>query len=209
MTGALPSPLHDAITTLLGRDRRSLLGIVGAPGAGKSTLAEHIAAQFPADVVIVPMDGFHLANAELDRLGRRNRKGAPDTFDAAGFIALLRRLKTPTPDEIVYAPRFERAIEEPIAGAIPVPPAVPLVVVEGNYLLLDGPWTPVRGLLDRSAYVATSQAQRQAWLLARHMGFGRSREEATAWIEQTDEPNAVLIEQSSSRADFTIVPEAR
>lgn len=204
MSEPLPEPLRRAVAARLARGGRSLLGIVGPPGAGKSTLAERVAAAFQADMVVVPMDGFHLANAELDRLGRRDRKGAPDTFDAAGFVALLRRLREPTAGEIVYAPRFERAVEEPIAGAIPVPAATPLVVVEGNYLLLDGPWGPVRGLLDTCCYVRTPPAQRHAWLLARHMAFGRSREEALAWIAHTDEPNAALIEHSADRADFTV-----
>jgi len=150
------------------------------------------------------MDGFHLANAELDRLGRRDRKGAPDTFDVAGFVALLDRLRHPVAGETVYAPRFERAIEEAIAGAIPVPAGTPLVVVEGNYLLLEGPWSPVRGLLDRCCYVRTPPAQRRDWLLARHMAFGRSRAEALDWIDRTDEPNAVLIERSAMRADFAV-----
>ena len=204
MTGTLPSALREAVVTQLARGGRGLIGIVGPPGAGKSTLAERVAAEFAADVVIVPMDGFHLANAELDRLGRRDRKGAPDTFDVPGFVALLARLRNPAPDETVYAPRFERAIEEAIAGAIPVPATTSIVLVEGNYLLLDGPWSPVRRLLDVCCYVRTSPAQRRAWLLARHMAFGRSRADALAWIDHTDEPNAVRIEQSAARADFAI-----
>jgi pantothenate kinase len=204
MTAALPTPLRDAIGALIARGGRTLFGIVGPPGAGKSTLAERIAEQFAEQTVVVPMDGFHLANAELDRLGRRDRKGAPDTFDVAGFVALLDRLRHPIAGETVYAPRFERAIEEAIAGAIPVPAGTPLVVVEGNYLLLDGPWSPVRGLLDRCCYVPTSPAQRRDWLLARHMAFGRSRAEARDWIDRTDEPNAVLVEQSAWRADFAV-----
>lgn len=204
MSDTLPATLQDAIVVLLDRKKRSLFGIAGAPGAGKSTLAARIAAQFPDDVAIVPMDGFHLANAELDRLGRKGRKGAPDTFDVAGFIALLHRLKKPPTDGIVYAPRFERAIEEPIAGATPVLASTPLIVVEGNYLLLDGLWSPVRSLLDGCCYVRTPQKKRLAWLLDRHMSFGRSREEAIAWIEHTDELNAVLIERSATRADFSV-----
>jgi pantothenate kinase len=204
MTAALPTPLRDAIGALLARGGRALFGIVGPPGAGKSTLADRIAEQFAEQTVVVPMDGFHLANAELDRLGRRDRKGAPDTFDVAGFVALLDRLRHSIAGEAVYAPRFERAIEEAIAGAIPVPADKPLVLVEGNYLLLDGPWAPVRGLLDRCCYVRTPPAQRRDWLLARHMAFGRSRAEALDWIDHTDEPNAVRIEQSAARADFAV-----
>src|SRR5262245_1678528 len=95
---------------------RRLLGVCGAPGAGKSTLAGALATALGRRAVVAPMDGFHLAQAELDRLGRADRKGAPDTFDAAGYVALLRRLRTAT-EPVVYAPRFHREIEEPIAGA--------------------------------------------------------------------------------------------
>ena len=128
--------------------RRALLGIAGGPGAGKTTLAERLTRELNGDgepwVAHVPMDGFHLADVELDRLGRRNRKGAPDTFDAAGYAALLERLRGDE-EGVVYAPGFERALEQPVAGSIPVPPTARLVVTEGNYLLVDeGPWRRVR-----------------------------------------------------------------
>ncbi len=136
--------------------RRAILGIAGPPGSGKSTLAAHLVRELNGTgepwVAHVPMDGFHLADAELDRLGRRDRKGAPDTFDAAGYAALLERLReerTETDGDIVYAPGFERVLEQPVAGALPVPPAARLVVTEGNYLLLDsGAWARVRPRLD-------------------------------------------------------------
>ena len=132
---------------------RRLLGITGAPGAGKSTIAARVVEALGDAAVLVPMDGFHLANAELERLGRRDRKGAIDTFDAHGYVALLRRLRSPA-GATVYAPLFRREIEEPIACAIPVGPEVPLVVTEGNYLLVpDEPWAAVRGLLDEAWYV--------------------------------------------------------
>ena len=128
---------------------------------------------------LVPMDGFHLAQAELERLGRAERKGAPDTFDAHGYVALLRRLRTPLPDEVVYAPEFRRELEEPVAGALAVPPAVPCVVTEGNYLLMDTPgWREVRPLLDEVWYVETDDALRVQRLVARHQQFGRSADAA-------------------------------
>ncbi|MDQ4104710.1 MAG: nucleoside/nucleotide kinase family protein, partial [Actinomycetota bacterium] len=117
-------------------DGRRILGITGAPGAGKSTVARRLVKALAGAAVLVEMDGYHLAQVELERLGRVERKGAPDTFDAAGYVALLRRLRTPDA-ATVYAPEFRRAIEEPVAGAVPVPPGVPLVITEGNYLLLD------------------------------------------------------------------------
>jgi pantothenate kinase len=119
--------LVDRARALLARDKRSILGLVGAPGSGKSTAAKFLAESLGASVVVVPMDGFHLAQVELARLGRASRKGAPDTFDAAGYVALLRRLRMQPPDEVVYAPAFHREIEEPVAGAIPIFPETKLV----------------------------------------------------------------------------------
>lgn len=195
--------------SLLARSNRSLLGLAGAPGSGKSTLASALAEALGPLAVVVPMDGFHLANDELARLGRARRKGAPDTFDAAGYVALLRRLKHPEPGETVYAPQFRREIEEPVAGAIPVAPEKRLVITEGNYLLMDGPFAPVRDLLDESWFVATDEALRDAWLLARHVAFGRSAAEARAWVNATDLPNARLILATRDRANLAVDPQAQ
>lgn len=207
-----PPPCPDPIgraRSLAGGGGRVLLGLAGAPGAGKSTLARHLAdALGPGVAAVVPMDGFHLANAELARLGRAERKGAPDTFDAAGFVALLRRLSAPVAGETVYAPAFHRAIEEPVAGAIPVDPAVTLVIVEGNYLLLDGAWAGVRPLLAEAWFVEAGEARRHAWLLARHIAYGRTAQDAAAWVESTDEPNARLIRMTRARADCWVQPAA-
>jgi pantothenate kinase len=137
--------------------QRRILGLAGAPGAGKSTLARAILEALPGRAVVVPMDGFHLANVELKRLGRASRKGAEDTFDSAGYVALLGRLRAQRSDQIIYAPTFRREIEEPVAGAIPVMPDVPLVITEGNYLLLrHGHWKAVRPLLDEAWYVMST-----------------------------------------------------
>ncbi|MGK5679778.1 nucleoside/nucleotide kinase family protein [Actinoplanes sp. URMC 104] len=183
---------------------RRLLGLVGAPGAGKSTLAAQLVDALAPAAVLVPMDGFHLAGAELDRLGRRDRKGAPDTFDAAGYVALLTRLRHPGPD-VVYAPTFDRRLEEPIAGAIPAPPTVPLVVTEGNYLLLDdGPWTGVRPLLDETWYVHISDSVRVERLIHRHIEHGKQPAAARAWVLGSDEANARLITATRPRADLVI-----
>ena len=181
---------------------RRLLGVVGPPGAGKSTLAALMAQALGERAQAVPMDGYHLAQVELERLGRAHRKGAPDTFDAAGYAALLRRLRQQGADETVYAPDFRREIEEPVAGALPVFAATPLVITEGNYLLLDDDpaWAPVADLLDEAWYLDVPANLRLERLAARHVQFGRTREQALAWIAQTDEPNARRIEASAHRA---------
>ena len=199
----IDTQVRERVEALMARGGRRILGIAGAPGAGKSTLAAQLVAHLGKAAVIVPMDGFHLANAELKRLDRADRKGAHDTFDGYGYVALLRRLRSPRTGETVYAPAFHREIEEPVAGEIPIASDVRLVITEGNYLLLEeGPWSEVHGLLDEAWYVDVDGAQRKAQLLERHMRFGRSREDALDWIENTDEPNARLIAATAGRADF-------
>ncbi|TGN79289.1 nucleoside/nucleotide kinase family protein [Streptomyces bauhiniae] len=195
--------------------QRAILGIAGGPGAGKTTLAGHLVRALNADgppwVAHVPMDGFHLADAELDRLGRRDRKGAPDTFDAAGYAALLRRLRErPTDaDEVVYAPAFERDLEQPVAGSIPVPPSARLVVTEGNYLLLrEGSWAGVRPLLDEVWYCEVDEPERVRRLVARHVEFGKEHTAAVAWVLGTDQRNADLIATTRDRADLVIPASA-
>jgi pantothenate kinase len=193
------------IDALLADGRRKLLGLVGAPGSGKSTLALALLRAFPGRAQVVPMDGFHLANIELQRLGRAGRKGAPDTFDSTGFVALLRRLREQR-DDVVYAPEFRREIEEPIAGAIAVLPQTQLVITEGNYLLLDeGPWSGAAALLDEVWYVDVEDELRLDRLVRRHEQFGRSRADALAWVEQTDEPNARRIAATRGKAHRVVL----
>ncbi len=181
---------------------RKILGIVGPPGCGKSTLAAALLEFLGDDAVALPMDGYHLANVELARLGRAGRKGAEDTFDSAGYVSLLRRLKGQQTNEIVYAPEFRREIEEPIANAIPVFPETQLVITEGNYLLLDhGHWAGISELLDEIWYVDIDHSVRRERLVRRHMHFGRSQSAAEDWVANTDEPNAVRIEATKHRAD--------
>lgn len=192
----------------LAGDRR-ILGIAGPPGAGKSTLAARLVDALGPLAVLVPMDGFHLARAELARLGRADRKGAPDTFDAAGYTALLRRLREPEPGTVVYAPAFDRALEEPVAGSVPVPPDVPLVVTEGNYLLYgEGAWAPVRGLLDEAWFLELDPDVRVRRLVDRHVRFGRRRPEAERWVARSDEANARLIAPGRDLADLVVRPGA-
>jgi pantothenate kinase len=190
---------------LLASGQRKILGIAASPGAGKSTLAESLLKALGVQAQVVPMDGYHLANSTLQRLGRAGRKGAPDTFDAAGYVNLLRRIQSQQPGETVYAPEYRREFEEGIAGAIAIEHDTPLIITEGNYLLLDeGAWGQVRTVLDETWFLDIDSALRQQRLLERHMRFGRSREAALEWIAVTDEPNAQRIERSRHRADWVI-----
>lgn len=181
---------------------RRLLGICGPPGAGKSTLAARLVDALGGRAALVGMDGFHLAQAVLDRHGTAEVKGAPHTFDADGYADLLARLRART-DKIVYAPLFDRALEEPIACAAPVPDDVPLVVTEGNYLLL---WQRVRALLDEVWYVDPGDDVRRARLTARHVAFGRTPSEARSRTMGSDERNAELVASTADLADLRITP---
>jgi len=173
-----------------------LLGLTGAPGVGKSTLAAALGRP------VVAMDGFHYADVELVRRGLLDRKGAPETFDAEGYAALLRRVRRGEPE--VVAPMFERDLEQPIAGAVRVPPTGP-VVTEGNYLLLDEPrWRAVRAEVEVVWHLHVDRAVRVERLVARHVLFGRSPADAQAWVEQVDEPNARLVDVAASRADLVV-----
>jgi len=208
--GELPATSLDALAAralALVRDgRRAVLGVTGAPGAGKTTLVEQLLAVLPAgSVAHVPMDGFHLADVELERLGRRGRKGAPDTFDVAGYVVTLRRIRDDG-SEVVYAPGFERTLDQPIAASIAVPPAVRLVVTEGNYLLhgQDG-WDQLADVLDEVWYVDLPDDERLARLVARHAAFGKAPHEAATWAHGSDQANALLVQASRERADLVVL----
>jgi pantothenate kinase len=201
----LPEGCLERAHQLLAVGRRQILGIAAAPGAGKSTLAQELAGALGSQAVVVPMDGFHLANAELKRLDRAQRKGAPDTFDAAGYLNLLHRLHAQQAHETVYAPAYDRNIEESVAGAIAIDATTTLVITEGNYLLLDdGAWSGVRGALDAAWYLDIDDALRESRLMERHVRFGRSAADARSWIEKTDAPNARQVALSATRADWSV-----
>jgi pantothenate kinase len=202
--------LANRIRRLADRHSRVLIGIAGAPGAGKSTLAAAVVSEYGPGAVLVGMDGFHLAQRVLDEAGTAPVKGAPETFDAAGYVALLERLVRVS-DEVVYAPEFRRELEEPIAGAVAVPPDARVVVTEGNYLLLDeAPWDRVRALCTEVWFLDVPDTERVDRLVRRHVRFGRLPEEARDRAETgTDGRNAALVLASRGRADLLLLTPTR
>ena len=184
---------------------RVLIGIIGKPGAGKSTLSKFLMSKLPKEfVTVVPMDGYHLSSKVLKDLKRADRKGAPDTFDVAGFASLVKRIRSEQTQSIYY-PIFDRAIEESIAAQGVVTSDTKVVIIEGNYLLHDaGGWEAVKDLLDVSWMVDVDDDKRIARLISRHIAYGKEPEAAKAWAKGTDEANAQLIERGRTRADFVV-----
>lgn len=182
--------------------RRFILGIAGPPGVGKSTFASRLAQSLSGSAVVLPADGYHLLNADLDRLGRLNRKGAPDTYDVDAFLETLRRLKQ---GKSVMAPAYSRVLHAPVPEAIAIPASVSTVIVEGNYLLLGAaPWGEVRTLLDECWYLQADRRTIVGRLRERHTAVGRSLSEADLKIQNVDLPNGVLVATSAARADRII-----
>ena len=211
---------HRTVEDLLGRlaalaarvaPRRAVVGIAGPPGSGKTTLVGHVlaaAATHPTlsgRVAHVPMDGFHHTNAILEALGRLNRKGAPDTFDAIGYAGVLRAVRV-VPRVVVTAPSFDHVEGEPLPRTLAVPTDADLVLTEGNYLLLDeGDWAAVPELLDEVWWCALDPAVRVERLVGRHVETGREPAEALAWVLRSDEANARTVDGGADRADVTLL----
>jgi pantothenate kinase len=197
----------DIVAAAIHPDRRIVVGITGAPGAGKSTLAEQLVESLNPRATLVQLDGFHLTQSRLTELGRRDRMGAPDTFDVEGFRATLIAIRRGfgVSAHTVLVPGFDREIEEPIPDAIGIAAGSPCVVIEGNYLLLDsGGWERTAPLLDLTLFVDLADDVRLERLIARHERFGKSHEDARAWALGPDEINARLIAATSPRADYRI-----
>ena len=204
-------PLVADVARLLDRPGRRLLGLCGPPAAGKSTLAralvDGINLRLGTDTAAyLPLDGFHLSNAQLELLGLSDRKGSPPSFDAHGYVALLRRLGTePLPGHPVYVPDYDRTLHEPVAARHVVLPGVRLVVTEGNYLGLDVPvWQEAAALLDELWYVDAPDALREQRLNARHRHNGSSPERTRSRIEGNDRPNGELVKAARARSDRII-----
>jgi pantothenate kinase len=208
----LDSLAADAIA-LVGGKTRAILGIAGSPGAGKSTIVEQLLVRIRAIMgeqwaAHVPMDGFHLADVQLERLGVRDRKGAPNSFDPAGYAHLLERVVRET-ENPVYVPGFDRMLEQPLAGALVVLPTARLVITEGNYLLLDDPaWVRARRAMDAVWFLAGDERVRVQRLVDRHVEFGKTPDAASAWVAEIDQPNADTVSTTAGNADRIIVHDA-
>ena len=187
---------------LTASSNRVIIGIAGEPGAGKSTFAKMILDELEDGLAaIVPMDGFHYSNSVLHKLGRFERKGAPDTFDSNGFKDLLRRIREESESDI-YFPIFHREVEESYSAEGLVTRQTRLVITEGNYLLMDTEgWSGIAQILDECWYVVVENDLRRDRLINRHQLFGKDAESARAWTFGSDERNAELISSTKHRAD--------
>ena len=204
---ATQAELLEFVASIRAKGKRFLVGLTGPPGSGKSTLAAELAESLCSSPPIVPMDGFHLAQGVIEARGLADRKGLPETFDSGGFVHLLSQIARPADDSVVYAPSFDRSIEEPVAEAIAIKPTDELVIVEGNYLLLDEPpWAQIRPVLHLCAYLELDDATRIRRLIERHVRHGKPRPEAERFVRHSDERNAQLIKSGRSRADFIVHP---
>jgi pantothenate kinase len=208
----LTEPPHSDIDTItrhlerrLAHGERCLVGITGPPGAGKSTLTNELAGRFDPQPPIVGMDAFHLAHEYLESVDLVHRKGAHYTFDAWGYVAMIRRIARQSPDEVVYAPRFDRSIEDSISASVAVTIDDRLVLTEGNYLLLDiHPWNELRNLLNLTIYVDLAEEVRLQRLIDRHIEFGKTRDHAERHVHESDQVNALLVAGSREYADFVV-----
>ncbi|MDQ0994871.1 pantothenate kinase [Phyllobacterium ifriqiyense] len=201
---------QDLVSAILARaadTKRLVVAIAGPPGAGKSTvsatLCAAINARDPDAAVVVPMDGFHLDNAILDARDMRKRKGSPPTFDCAGFEVMLRRLREGGEDIVI--PLFDRKLDLARAGADIVKADQRILLVEGNYLLLDqAPWNRLEPLFDMTVFLQVDRLELENRLVQRWLGFGYNVGSAQARALSNDMPNADLVLEHSRPADFIL-----
>lgn len=201
------SNLEELVKIIDSHDSARIIGIVGAPGSGKSTITSKLSSALTRDNMVIPMDGFHYSQSKLRELGRRERMGAPDTFEAS---ALAERLQAATTrDEVVSFPDFDRTIEERIVpDSIILKPSTNLVLLEGNYLLYDKDgWEKLKGLIDFSIFIETEEETRLQRLLDRHVKYGKSPEFAREWMDKVDNPNAEKIKTTKHLADVVFLYE--
>lgn len=196
--------LVERAEALVGERGRQVLGLLGAPGSGKSTVATLMSERMRARTAIIEMDAFHLSDELLVHLGRRDRKGAPDTFDVDGYVEILRRLREPEVGDI-YVPIFDRTLDTSVGSAQLIPADCQLIITTGNYLLLDDePWPRLRPYLDQSWFLEPDEDQRLDQLIARHVQYGKTPEEAREWVMRSDQRNAELVQGSRDNADWVV-----
>lgn len=189
---------------IVGEGQRQVLGLLGAPGSGKSTVADLIVEGLGAKAAIIEMDAFHLSDELLVTLGRRDRKGAPDTFDVDGYVEILRRLTEPGAGD-VYVPIFDRTLDTSVGSAQLVPADCELIITTGNYLLLDSePWPRLRRFIDHAWFLEPDEDQRIDQLIARHVQYGKTPDEAREWVLRSDQRNAEMVQGSRDNANWVV-----
>jgi pantothenate kinase len=193
---------------------RTVVGLAGPPGAGKSTLAHALVAEVErlagaGAAGYLPLDGFHLSNAQLDRLGLASRKGSAPSFDIWGYVALLRRVTQETGHDI-YVPDYDRTLHEPVAARHLLRPGTRLAITEGNYLACPEPgWTAARNLMAEVWYVEVPDGVRDARLVERQLAAGRTAAGAREWVDTNDHPNGEQVKRSRENCDRILTPGDR
>ena len=201
MTQITPETLVQRIKTLSGQDRK-LIAIAGAPGSGKSTLAEDLAHKLGPTAAVMPMDGFHLDNDTLHAMELFHRKGAPETFDADGFVALIKRLRG---DDTVPYPTFDRDADRTVPDGGQINETTRIVLVEGNYLLLNQfPWDSLAGLFDMTVRLVVNHETLAARLITRWIDHGLSPENARDRALGNDMVNVRYVDAHSFDPDYVI-----
>lgn len=209
--GSVPVPaawnLDSAVlrAQVLSATGRVIIGVAGVPGAGKSWVSERLVASLGEHAALVPMDGFHLSNEHLVEEGMRDRKGAWDTFDVLGYVSLLERLRR-NDEDVVFAPRFDRHLEQSIGSAVPVPHSKRIIITEGNYLLSEkGHWPRVRPLLDECWFLQVDPETQFERLIERRLAAGEDEATGRKWVMGVDMVNTGEVLATKSGADAYLI----